>query len=178
MRRTKTETKKVNFPWTFCSPKNFIEERNDRIEQTAAPPFHHQEPKLHHQQELPPAGSEDEEQPPSQTPSCSLAPKLPPLCPMERGGALRAGGGGWWGGCGESGGGRGLGISGIGSWVGLTWSNSRQHWQWVVGERHAGGPRLGGQGAEIEFPRLLMRTRRRESWQKGDQQNGRTETRF
>lgn len=44
---------------------------------------------------------------------------------------------------------------GIGSWVGLTWSHSRQHWQWVVGERHAGGPRLGGQGAEIEFPRLL-----------------------
>lgn len=52
--------------------------------------------------------------------------------------------------------GRGWGDQGgIGSWVGLTWSHSRQHWQWVVGERHAGGPRLGGQGAEIEFPRLL-----------------------
>lgn len=67
-------------------------------------------------------------------------------------------------------GGRGGAISEIGSWVGLTWSHSRQHWQRVVGERHAGGPRLGGQGAEIEFPQLLMRTRRRESWQKRDQQ--------
>lgn len=37
----------------------------------------------------------------------------------------------------------------------LTWSHSCQHGQRVVCERHAGGPRLGSQGVEIKFPRLL-----------------------
>lgn len=89
-------------------------------------------------------------------PLSSPKDNAPNSVPGGRGGALR-----WWGvggfeemvrGVGGWGGGR----SGfIGSWVGLTWSHSCQHWQWVVGERHAGRPRLGGQGAEIEFPRLL-----------------------
>lgn len=50
-----------------------------------------------------------------------------------------------------------------GLWT-LTWSYTCQHGQRVMGERHACRPRMAGQSAEIEFPRLLKRTRRRESW--------------
>lgn len=38
----------------------------------------------------------------------------------------------------------------------LTWSHACQHGQRVVCEGHSGGPRLCGQGAEIEFPRWLL----------------------
>ncbi len=55
----------------------------------------------------------------------------------------------------------GGGVGGL--WT-LTWSYTCQHGQRVMGERHACRPRMAGQSAEIEFPRLLKRTRRRESW--------------